>query len=194
MPRSCENTLKRLTGYSMIEMLIVCAVIMILATVPVALLRRSREKVYEAEAVRGLAMMALAYENYYAQHGHEYPNYQSDQTLSADIRYTSAESIWDDFIRMSLLPRQYSGFPHDRRDLLARGYQLSIYPADRGALPGVGARNRYAIGMIPYPDSLAKKGLAVIVGQRFYSLYPTAIPRKLRGVGLDSTTVYTLPD
>ena len=194
MLNRAEDKFKRLTGYSMIEMLIVCGVILILATVPIALLRRSREKVYEAEAVRGLGMMALAYENYYAQNGHKYPNYRSDHALAADIQYKDAESVWDDLNRMGLLPRQYAEFPYDKRDLLARGYVLSIFPADYGSDPGIGARNRYAIGLVPYPDSVAKRSLAVIQGQRFFNLYPTAIPRKIKGTGLSNTTIYTLPD
>jgi prepilin-type N-terminal cleavage/methylation domain-containing protein len=181
-------------GYSLIEMLIVTAIILILATMPVALLRRSREKTYEAEALRALRMMALAYENYYAQQGHMYPNYRTDGAITEDTRYKNAEAVWDDIVRLSLVPRQYSGYPHDRRDLLARGYRLSIFPADYGARTGGGARNTYALAMMPYQGSMAQRGIAVVQGPRFLSNYPTAIPRKMGRLGLFSLTVYTLGD
>jgi len=189
-----RNTQNVPRGYSLVEMLIVTALIVILATIPVALLRRSREKTYEAEALKSLRMMALAYENYYAQHGHKYPNYRSDGQYAADIEYQSAEQIWDHLVRFSLLPRQYSGFPHDRRDLLARGYVLSIYPVDYGAVPGMGARNTYAMAMIPYEDSIARKAVAIVQGQRFFSIYPTAVPRSVGEAGLYSLTIYTMAD
>jgi len=189
--RNNSNTAR---GYSLVEMLIVTALIVILATIPVALLRRSREKTYEAEALKSLRMMALAYENYYAQKGHRYPNYRTDGQYAEDIEYQSAEQIWDDLVRSSLLPRQYSGFPHDRHDLLARGYVLSIYPADYGAAPGMGARNIYAMAMIPYEGSIARQAIVVVQGQRFFSMYPTAVPRKMGDLGLYSLTVYSMAD
>lgn len=189
--RNIENVPR---GYSLVEMLIVSALIVILATIPVALLRRGREKTFEAEALKSLRMMALAYENYYAQQGHLYPNYRSDGRYADDIEYQNAEQIWDDLVRSSLLPRQYSGFPHDRRDLLARGYILSIYPADYGALPGMGARNAYAMAMIPYEGSLARKAIVIVQGQRFFSMYPTAVPRTMGELGLYSLNIYSMAD
>jgi hypothetical protein len=192
-PPHTEKT-DRPHGYSLIEMLIVCGMILILATIPVALLRRSREKVWEAQAIRALGVMALAYENYYAQNGHMYPNYRTDGELIRDVKYTSAEAVWDDLNAQGLLPREYSGYPHNRRDLLARGYVLSIYPVDYGSIPGGGPENTYALAMVPYKDSIAHKALAVIQGQRFFSNYPSAVPRKFGSVGIFSTTIYTLPD
>jgi len=193
MKTSCKIP-KKPQGYSLIEMLTVTALILIISTVPVALLRRSREKVHEAEALSALRMMALAYENYWAQEGHRYPNYRSDGMITKDITHTNAEAIWDDLIKLRLIPAHYSGYPHNRRDLLARGYVLSIFPADYGAVPGVGPANTYAIGMIPYKGSTAKRGLAIIQGPRFFSNYPTYLPRKLKGANLLNTEIYTLPE
>ncbi len=183
-------------GYSLIEMLIVTALIFILATVPIALLRRSREKTCELEALKSLRMLALAYENYWAQNGHKYPNYvQSGLVLEEeDIEYSNAAEIWSALISERLLPRMYSGKPYDRRDLLARGYQLSIYPADYGDTTGSGARNTYALALMPYEGSLAKRGLAMVRGQKYFSSYPSAIPRQMHGFGLYSLNVYTVPD
>lgn len=194
MPTRDRNTHRTDKGYSLIEMLIVCALIVILATMPIALVRRSREKIHEADALRALRMMALAYENYWAQNGHMYPNFRSDGQMADDIKYKNAEEIWDDLTGMGLVPGQYSGYPHDRRDLLARGYRLSIFPADYGAMTGGGARNTYAIGLIPYPDSVATRGLVIIRGQRFFSNYPSPVPYKMRGMGLYSIDIYSFAD
>jgi type II secretory pathway pseudopilin PulG len=181
-------------GYSLMEMLIVTSMIMILSTIPIALLRRSREKIYEAQAVRALNVVALAYENYYAQAGLEYPNFRSDKKIVDGIRFTSAEAIWDNLTVRSLLPREYSGYPHNQRNLLAKGYVFSIYPADLGTIPGIGYKNSYALAMVPYKGSPAKRGIATVQGQRYYSVYPTALPRKMKGMHLYSTMIYTLPD
>jgi len=191
---SNENNRKNPRGYSLIEMLIVTAMITILATIPIALLRRSREKTYEAEALRSLRMMSLAYENYWAQYGHQYPNYLSGGLLEDSIEYTGAEDVWDGIIRRSLLPMQYSGKPHDRRDLLARGYVFTIYPADYGTIPGSGYRNSYAFAMIPYENSVAERGIAMVSGQRFFSNYPSAVPRNIDGPELYSLQIYRLGD
>ena len=138
--------------------------------------------------------MSLAYENYYLQNGNKYPNYRSDKITGKDVTFMLAEQIWDALTAQGLLPKEYSGYPHDRRDLLARGYVLSIYPVDMGAVAGTGPANTYALALIPYKDSVAHKAIAVIQGQRFFSDYPTAVPRKFGALGLYSTTIYTLPD
>lgn len=194
MGRESHMNRQPASGYSLIEMLIVTGIILIIATVPVALLRRSREKVHEAEAIRALGIMALAYENYWAQCGHKYPNYRSDGILMQDVDFVSAEDIWDELLARSLVPRRYSGHPHNRRDLLARGYRLSIYPVDYGGVPGMSPRNTYAIGMIPYEGGVGYRPLVIIQGQRFFSSYPTPVPRKMGVLGPYSTTIYTLPD
>lgn len=182
------------SGYSLVEMLTVVALILILATLPVALLRKSREKTFEIEAIRSLNMMTLAYENYYAQYGQKYPNYHSDHYITEQTQFSNAEEIWDTLTAYSLLPRRYSGFPHNQQNLLAKGYYFSIYPSDYGAVPGMGVRNTYAMGMIPYEGSPAVRGLAVIQGPRFFSNHPGPVPRKLGQMGLYSTTIYTLAD
>jgi competence protein ComGC len=186
--------IKSRRGYSLMEMLIVTSMIMILSTIPIALLRRSREKIYEAQAVRALNVVALAYENYYAQAGHMYPNFRSDSKIMDGIQFTSAEGIWDNLAVRSLLPREYVGYPHNQRNLLAKGYVFSIYPADLGTIPDIGYKNTYALAMVPFKGSPAKRGIATIQGQRYFSIYPAAIPRKMRGMHLYSTMIYTLPD
>jgi type II secretory pathway pseudopilin PulG len=181
-------------GYSMIEMLIVTSMIIILATMPIALLRRSREKVYEAQALRALNVVALGYENYWALNKQMYPNFRSDHLITRENQFTNAEAIWDSLLGQNLLPRQYSGYPHNQHDLLAHGYVFSIYPSDFGTITGYNVRNDYALAMIPYKGSMAKRGIAVIQGQRFFSTYPTTVPRKMKGMQIYSTMVYTLPD
>jgi len=192
MDKRHENIGNPPQGYTLVEMLIVTSIILILASVPIALLRRSKVKIYEAEAIRSLNMLALAYENYYALNDHAYPNFRSNHQTGPDIRFRDAEEIWDTLIREHLLPFQYSGYSHNRRDLLARGYILSIYPVDIGT-SNLGAANNYAFALFPYPGSVAKRGIAMIQGNRFYTVYPSALPRKT-GMGLYSIGIYRLPD
>jgi len=175
-------------------MLIVTGLIITLATIPIAYIRRARDKTFEAEAVRALQMMSLAYENYYSQYGHHYPNFRSDSVLMKNVEFVDPEQLWDSLIAYSLLPRRFSGRPHNENNLLARGYYFSIYPIDYGTLPILGVGESYAIGMFPYPGSLAKRDLVVIKGQRFFSLFPTATVRKTKGAALSDTTIYSLQD
>jgi len=48
--------------------------------------------------------------------------------------------------------------------------------------------------MIPYEDSIARKAVAIVQGQRFFSIYPTAVPRSVGEAGLYSLTIYTMAD
>lgn len=193
MLNNSDRSVFSVYGYSLIEMLIVTAIIVILATVPIALVRRSREKIMEAEAVRALGIMAIAYENYYSLNQHAYPNYRSDGLLTKDIKFTDAEDIWDELIYQSLLPRQYSGFPHNKKDLMARGYVMSIYPVDYGGTTGA-VKETYAIALYPYKGSLARRPLGIFQGPRFFSNYASAVPRKLGAFGPYSTAIYSLTD
>ena len=181
-------------GYSLIEMLIVTAMIVILATVPVALLRRSREKVYELDALRALRTVAVAYENYYSTHDFQYPNYQSSGAVTENNRFHDAEEIWAMLNREILLPGMYSGFYYDRKDLMARGYRFSIFPSDFGDNVEVGAKNSYAFAMIAYDGGVGWRDLVMVHGYRFFTTYPTAIPREMGGMSLVSTTIYAVPN
>lgn len=181
-------------GYSLIEMLIVTAMIVILATVPIALFRRSRDKVFELDALRALRTVAVAYENYYSTHDFQYPNYHSNGAITEYNQFRDAEAIWDMLHGEKLLPSMYSGFYHDRRDLMARGYRFSIFPSNFGSAGGADAKNTYVLGMIRYQGSLAKRDLVMIHGPRFFTTYPTAIPREMGRMSLLSTTIYALPD
>lgn len=196
MPHRAKIDNRNELGYSLIEMLIVTGIILILATVPIAYLRSAREKSYEAEAVRSLREIALGYENYYAQYGHQYPNYVSTHVV--DIKngaeFRTAEELWDTMMKYSLIPRRYSGIPHNEPNLMAHGYYFSIYPADYGTIPGWGYQNTYAFGLFPNDQYMHKKGIVMIRGQRFFSNFPTTVPRKSDGTTLFSLSIYTLND
>jgi prepilin-type N-terminal cleavage/methylation domain-containing protein len=181
-------------GYSLIEMLIVTAMIVILATIPVALLRKSREKVFELDALRALRTVAVAYENYYSTHDFQYPNYQSNGAVTENNRFHDAEAIWDMLNRENLLPGMYSGFYYDRKDLMARGYRFSIFPSDFGDNAEAGAKNSYAFAMIAYDGGVGRRDLVMVHGMRFFTTYPTAIPREMGGMSLISTTIFAMPN
>ncbi|HEX9745389.1 MAG TPA: type II secretion system protein [bacterium] len=182
------------SGYSLVEMLIVCAIILTLATIPIALLKRAREKAYEVEAIASLKMVATAYEDYYATEGRHYPNFRSDSAINIDNEFVNGEHVWDTLIAYSMLPRKYSGRYHADDNLLARGYYFSIFPSDYGTLPGSRVGNTYAFGLFPVNDSVHKKGIVVAQGQRFFSNFPSAVPRKTGDLGLSNLNIYTLPD
>lgn len=181
-------------GYSLIEMLIVTSLIVILATIPVALLRRSRDKIFELEGLKALRMMSLAYENYYSQNDLQYPNFQTSRKITIDNQFRDAEEIWDMFHREGLIPSQYSGYPHNQRDLLARGYQFSIFPSNFGTPQNIRVDHSYAFAMIAYDGSVAKRHLAMVQGRKFFTSYPTAIPREMGEMSLLSLTVYVVPN
>lgn len=181
-------------GYSLIEVLIVTSLIIILATIPVALLRRSRDKIFELEALRALRMMSLAYENYYSQNDLQYPNFQTSRGITIDNQFRDAEAIWDMFHREGLLPSQYSGYPHNQMDLLARGYQFSIFPSDFGTPQNTRVNHTYAFAMVAYDGSIANRHLAMVQGRKFFTSYPSAIPREMGEMSLLSLTVYVVPN
>jgi len=181
-------------GYSLIEMLIVTGIILIIATIPIALIRNSRDRIHEAEALKSLRMMSLAYENFWAQSGHKYPHYRLDGVLEDDIQYTSAENLWDDLIADKLLPGLYSGHPHNENDLLARGYRFTIFPARAGQPPGDGVQNSYAMALMPYEGSPVTRGLAMVRGNKFFTSFPSAVPRKMVSDELSGLQIYTLTE
>jgi len=194
MQKTVRNIVNDTKGYSLVEMLIVCGIIIILATVPIALIRNARDRLGEAEALKSLRMMALAYENYYAQNGHLYPNYRLDGVLEDDIRFKSDQEIWEKLITEKLLPRAYSGHAISEPDLLAKGYRFTIFPARAGQLSGSGVRNSYAMALMPYADSPATRGLAMVRGTKFYTSFPTAVPRKMSSGDLTGLDIYTFTE
>ncbi|MCX6646491.1 MAG: type II secretion system protein [bacterium] len=181
-------------GYSLIEMLIVTAMIVIMATIPVALLRKSREKVFELDALRALRTVAVAYENYYSTHDFQYPNYQSSGAVTENNQFHNPEAIWAMLNRENLLPGMYSGFYYDRKDLMARGYRFSIFPSDFGDNVEAGAKNSYAFAMIAYDGGVGQRDLVMVHGMRSFTTYPTAIPRAMGGMNLISTTIFAMPN
>ena len=194
MQRTDRNNDTCCRGYSLVEMLIVTGIILVLATIPIALIRGGRDKIYEADALKSLRMMSLAYENYYAQNGYEYPHYSLNHVLEDEIQFRTAEEIWDHMIAEKLLPNMYSGRPHNENDLLAKGYRFTIFPARAGQPIGDGVRNSYAFAMMPYEDSPATRGIAMVRGNKFYTSFPSAVPRKMDSDSLDGVVIYSLND
>jgi prepilin-type N-terminal cleavage/methylation domain-containing protein len=185
---------RAMKGYSLVEMLIVVMIIVTLATMPIALFRRSRDKIFEAEALRALRMVAVAYENYYSQNDFQYPNYQSNGAITEYNQFHDAEAVWDELNGKKLLPGMYAFYPHDRRDLLAHGYRFSIFPSNFGSLAEAQAPNTYVFAMMRYPGSLARRDLVMVHGVKFFTMFPSAVPREMGGMSLLSTTIYAIPD
>jgi len=77
---------------------------------------------------------------------------------------------------------------------MARGYRFSIFPSDFGDSADVGAKNAYAFAMIAYDGGVGRRDLVMVHGMKFFTTYPTAVPRAMDGMSLVSTTIYEIPN
>ena len=184
-------------GYTMLEILVVCAIVGILATMPIVALRNARVKAAEVEAIASLNMMAVAYEAYNNQsRPHRYPHYLSNHATYEDsIDYRTAEEIWVELIRRSLLPKRFSNHLHNENNLLARGFRLSIFPYSRVPNFSNCPRYTYAMAMVPHEESQQPRAIAIFQGYNdgWMRLSPRA--RKLPGSGVRSDAkFYTWKD
>jgi hypothetical protein len=48
--------------------------------------------------------------------------------------------------------------------------------------------------MMRYPGSLARRDLVMVHGVKFFTMFPSAVPREMGGMSLLSTTIYAIPD
>ena len=169
----------------MLEVLVVCTIIGILATMPIAGLRNARVKAGEVEAISALNVMAVAYEAYNNQsRPHRYPNYLRNNAIYPGlIDYRTAEEIWDDLIHHSLLPRRFSNHSHNENNLLARGFRLSILAYSRTPNFSNSPRYSYAIALMPHEESRQPRAIAIFQGYNDGWIRVSPRARKLPGTG-----------
>jgi prepilin-type N-terminal cleavage/methylation domain-containing protein len=172
-------------GYNLPEVLVVAAIIGVLATIPIASMRRAKEKTNEMQAIASLNVMAVAYESYNNEsRPHRYPHYlQNGAIIDNLIEYRNAEGIWQDLIRKGFVPKRYSGHPHSEPDLFAPGFRLSILPF--GATPSFSASPRfnYAIALVPHEMSDQRRAIAIFQGYNDGWYRVSARARKIPGNG-----------
>ncbi len=172
-------------GYNLPEVLVVAAIIGILATIPIASLRRAREKTNEVQAIASLNVMAVAYESYNNEtRPHRYPHYLQNGVLYKDlIDYHNAEEIWRDLIRKGYVPKRYSGHPLSEPDLLAPGFRLSILPFSVTPSYSSSPRFNYAIALVPHEMSDQPRAIAIFQGYNDGWFRVSARARKIPGTG-----------
>ncbi len=116
-------------GYTLIELLIVCSIIGILATMSVTLVSRARVNARETAAVVTLNSFAGAWESYWARHG-VYPQWGDD------MEFSDPQQLFKSLIREGYLPSAYSQIPYYEADslfyLITEDYALEIYPFTDG--------------------------------------------------------------
>jgi prepilin-type N-terminal cleavage/methylation domain-containing protein len=188
---------RRVRGYNMIELLAVCAIIGILATMPIASMRKAKMKTNEVQAIGALNTMAVAYESYNNEtRPHRYPNYlQNGALYDRTIDFTSAEDIWDDLQRRGFISKKYSGHPHNEHNLLAPGFRFSIAPFSVTPSFSASPRYSYIMVMVPFEGSPQPRAIAIFQGYSFGDEHVSARARKLPASGdLGGAQLYTFKD
>lgn len=188
---------RKARGYNLIELLAVCAIIGILATMPIASLRKAKVKANEVQAIAALNTMAVAYESFNNEtRPQRYPNYLANGVLYDNtIDFTSAEDIWDDLQRRGFIPKRYSSHSHNEPNLLAPGFRFSIAPFS--VIPSYSASPRYAyiMVMVPFEGSPQPRAIAIFQGYSFGDEHVSARARKLPASGdLGGAQLYTFKD
>lgn len=109
----------------MLELLVVCSIIGILATMSVSLVSRARVNARETAAVVTLNSFAGAWESYWARHG-EYPHWGDD------MEFSDPQDLFMSLVREGYLPSAYSQIPYylidSRFYQITDDYALEIYP------------------------------------------------------------------
>lgn len=108
MIRTKGNRLRkrRNSGYTLIELLTVCAIISILAGISFALLSRTRSQTIESKAIATLNVIATGYEMYYNRFL-EYPQWGPEGD------FESPTSLWEYLANQEYVPRSYGNYKYD---------------------------------------------------------------------------------
>lgn len=114
-------------GYTLIELVIVCMIIGILATMSITLVSRARMNARESAAVATLNSLAGAWESYWARNG-VYPHWGEGQ------QFEDPYQLFRSMVNDGYLPRAYSILPYDENTNLiyriTNDYALEIYEFD----------------------------------------------------------------
>jgi prepilin-type N-terminal cleavage/methylation domain-containing protein len=116
-------------GYTLLELLVVCTIIGILATMSVTLVSRARVNARETAAVVTLNSLAGAWESYWARHG-TYPHW------GEGMEYSDPQQLFRTLTREGYLPSAYSQVPYYEPDNqfyhITDDYALEIFPFTDG--------------------------------------------------------------
>lgn len=141
-------------GYTMVELLAVCAIISILAAMSFALLSRMRGQAVETNALSALNTLATGYEMYYFYNS-SYPQWGPGQ------RFSSPRQIFDFLIEEDFIPRSYAHCEYDQNTGYIYGFTADYaveIPRMDPSDPTAGS-NSYYIILRPY--NFQKDALAI---------------------------------
>jgi|GEM_PF-6206604 len=174
-------------GFTLIEMLTVCAIIGILVAMAIASVTKARIQAREAKAVAMVKSFTNAYTNFLAREG-EYPHWGPGQ------RYATMADLWADLTARDYLPSDWSYFQPAATDLAIRGpidgFVIEIKPFEQDAANLRSTDNYFAIIFRPYGFQDRYIGLSVDPATDRISPIP------LWGENADITTysVHPIPD
>jgi prepilin-type N-terminal cleavage/methylation domain-containing protein len=133
-------------GYTMVELMVVAAIISILASMSFALLSRMRSQVIETNALAAMNSLATGYEMYYFDY-HSYPQWGDGQQFASPGRLLTY------LIQEEYIPRSYWNFQIDDDTGYITGmtqdYALEI-PEFNNADPTTNRDNSYFLIFHPY--------------------------------------------
>jgi len=187
-------------GHTLIEILAVCAIMGILATVPISYLKEAKIRANETAALGGLNQMAAAYEAYRVVGPSigMYPHFFSTGETNDFVSFKNAEGIWDELIKQGLLPAKYRGYAHNEPNLLAPGYYFSIYPVNYGTVNfySVNPWDSYAFALIPISGTRQPRTLALLHGEHFGRYFTNARAYKStsKSTDLSNIKIFTFAD
>lgn len=97
---------RRISGYTLVEVLTVSAIISILAGISFALISRMRSQVIETNGIAALNMIATGYEMYYHRHN-RYPQWGPEE------RFETSKSLWDHLTEEDYIPESYGEYGYN---------------------------------------------------------------------------------
>jgi prepilin-type N-terminal cleavage/methylation domain-containing protein len=106
---------RRISGFTLVELLTVSAIISILAGISFALLSRMRSQVIETNAIAALNMIATGYEMYYHRNN-SYPQWGPGE------RFETPNALWDFLTEEDYIPESYGDYHYN----VASGYIIGI--------------------------------------------------------------------
>ncbi len=187
-------------GHTLIEILAVCGMISILATIPIAYMHEAKIRANETAALGALNQMAAAYEIYrvVGDPQHFYPHFYSFGIVTDTVTFHNPDEIWDELIRQGLLPNKYRAYSFNTPNLLAPGYSFSIYPINLSAtdMYSINPWDSYAFALIPFEGSRQPRTMAMIHGEYFNHYFTNARAYKTTSTSSDisDARIFTFKD